>query len=127
MIPPVTAVLNIEMIRDGGSLALQFESESFSRYILFTKIIVAPGPKRCGYSEPVLIDCDPAKRPPDTDNRIYSELSGPADPVSWKEARAIIAAASRLVNGLSKWESRWLEMLKHVANTDGALPPGLGD
>jgi hypothetical protein len=126
MFPPVSTVQKVEMIRDGGSLSIIYESEGRGRFILFTKLIMereGGAWKKRGYSAPFVIDCDPAKRPPNTDKIIYGELSGPAEPISWAEARAIVDAASSLATGLREWESRWLKMLQYVTANDGALPP----
>jgi hypothetical protein len=108
----------VEMIRDGGSFALRFESSDTSQYILFTRIRftdVGSATKDehgyhqereiAGYAEPVIIDCDPAKRPQDTSTRIYSELSGPASRVPWDQARQIVSEAGSLAQGLSPIEA----------------------
>ena len=64
------------MIRDGGSFAATFENRERNQYTLFTEVHFANvGPPKkdehghyqekelVGYDEPVIIDCDPAKRP----------------------------------------------------------------
>src|SRR5215472_18003867 len=91
MLLDVHKFICVEMMRDGGSFALKFESCDGNQYVLFTKIrFTNVGPpiedqhgyhqekEIAGYDEPVIIDCDPAKRPQDTKGRIHSDLSGPA-------------------------------------------------
>jgi len=114
------------MIRDGGSLSAKFGSDNASQYILFLKIRLDPGPlkwERLGYDEPVLIDCNPEKRPPDTDRVLHSELGGPQIRVSWSEARDVVAAIARLAHGLRAWQENWLQQLLYITAHDGQLPP----
>jgi hypothetical protein len=87
MLPTICAIENIERIRDGGSLAATLESEDGKRYILFIK-------KDVRYNQPVLIDCDPTKRPLDTERIRYSELSGPYISISWNQARELLEKLS---------------------------------
>jgi hypothetical protein len=126
MLPTVCKILGVEMIRDGGSLAAKFES-SAGQYILFFQIhVVDRGPferEQLGYREPVIIDCDPRKRPPNSSAVHYSELSGPSIPISWNEARNIVDEIAGLAQGLSPPYAEWLnEMICACAN-DGHLPP----
>jgi hypothetical protein len=81
MLPTVHRVLDVEKIRDGGSLAAHFAGDD-GEYILFIQLRSvfhsAPGSptriERLGFDHPVLIDSDPKKRPPNTDRVIYSVL-----------------------------------------------------
>ena len=129
--------ISIEMIRDGGSFAFKFEDSEGNQYILFTKIRLADvGPPQkdqrgysqerevVGYDKPVIIDCDPAKRPQDTQTRIYSELCGPASRVPWKHARQIIGKAGQLAQGLSPIEEDWLKHITAIVEGDGHPPSG---
>jgi hypothetical protein len=119
--------IDVEMIRDGGSYAATFGSKSGRRYILFTRIKSIDHNETTresiGYEQPILIDCDPTKRPPDTDKRMYSELSGPATPITWAEARAIMTLAKGLTEGLDEWRRKWLDQMTHVVTSQGGLPP----
>jgi hypothetical protein len=128
-VPSVISVENVEMIRDGGSLAATYNSEGAGRHILFTKIRIAQGDsltsERLCYEQPILIDCDPAKRPLDTDRIHYSKLSGPAVSVTWEEARVLVAGFSRLADGLNEFGMMRLRRLEHVVSTDGGLPPNI--
>lgn len=127
MLPTLCRALDVEKIRDGGSFAATFSDKDGARYILFTRLKSIDRNKttreRIGYEPPILIDCDPAKRLPDTDKRIYSELSGPAIAITWGEARTIMALAKGLAEGLDEWRQKWLDQMNHVVTSDGGLPP----
>ena len=137
MLPDVRRFISVEMIRDGGSFAAEFESSDGNQYILFTKVRFADvGPptkdehgyhqKRevVGYDEPVIIDCDPAKRPQDSEKVRYSALSGPASRVPWDQARKIIDKIGNLVHGLSPIQAGWLKEMTAVVVSEGHPPPG---
>jgi hypothetical protein len=137
MLPDVCRFISVEMIRDGGSFAAEFESSDGNQYILFTKVQFANvGPPKkdehgyhqerelVGYDEPVIIDCDPAKRPQDTEKVRYSGLSGPASPVPWDQARKIIGKIGDLAQGLSPIQASWLKRMTAVVEGEGHPPPG---
>jgi hypothetical protein len=125
MLPAVRKLETIEMIRDGGSFAAKFESDGESRYILFIEINQAnPSSKKLekdglGYLTPILIDCDPQKRPADSAEKIYSELSGPAIPISWNQAREILSTITSLATELRPMQTKWLERMVFVAANEG--------
>ena len=77
-----------------------------------------------GYEKPVIIDCDPAKRPADTKTRIYSELHGPARRVSWRQARQIIGKAGTLAQGLNPIRADWFKRMTAIVEGDGHAPAG---
>ena len=114
------------MIRDGGSLAAKFRDEEVSKWILFLKIDQVHHEsrvERLGFKEPVLIDADPAKRPIDIEGLIYSELSGPAHPLTWEEAEALVGQIAGLANTLTEHATRSLNQLRIVVESRGGLPP----
>ena len=135
MLPPVSNLVSVEMIRDGGSLSAKFGSDAGTRYILLfpLRMVQLGRPmkegmvrhKRLGYGQPVLIDCDPAKRPPNTDRQFYSELGGPRVAVTWAGARVMIGDMRRFAADLREKPSEWFNMMEFVANNDGRLPPGM--
>jgi hypothetical protein len=130
MIPSVCRLDRVEMLRDGGSLTAIFENERAARYILLIPIHMAKEGaewKRLGYRSPVLIDCDPKKRPPNTDRVLYSELCGPDTPVSWAEARTVVEAITRLAGQLGSLERHWLSQMTSVVATEGQLPTDLSN
>src|ERR1035438_2404128 len=137
MLPDVRSFISVEMIRDGGSFAATFESSDANRYILFTKILFADvgAPKEdengyhqerelIGYDEPVIIECDPAKRPQDTEKVRYSELSGPRSRIHWDQASKIIGKIGDLAHGLSPIEADWLKRMTAIVEGDGRPPSG---
>lgn len=123
MLPAVRKVEDVELIRDGGSFAATFESDGGERYILFVEIdpeiSILRDRKLARYNEPVLIDCDPAKRPQNTTTVFYSELGGPSVPISWSEARSLIAEISKCAgSAIAMNNQRLLEMID-VISRDG--------
>ena len=137
MLPDVRRFIGVEMIRDGGSFAAEFESSDGNQYILFTKVHFAnAGPPKkdehgdhqekelVGYDEPAIIDCDPAKRPQDTEKARYTVLSGPASRVPWDQARQLIGKIGDLAQGLSPIQASWLKQMTAVVEGEGHPPPG---
>src|SRR4030095_3550303 len=128
MAPVVRTVLGVETIRDGGSLAAKFLDEHGSKWILFLKIDLAHHDgriERRGFKEPVLIDADPAKRPMDTEDRKYSELSGPACQLTWEDAQAVVAQIAKLPTELNEWATRSLDRLRIAVGSRGDFPPDM--
>lgn len=128
MLPKVIKTENVEMIRDGGSFAATFSDVSGHRYILFFPIKHGERgeflePRQ--HTVPVIIDCDPSKRPANTDGVFYSELGGPATPISWESARSLLSdiAAKRPENDSprrSLFFEEWLREMIGVASREGA-------
>ena len=127
MLPTLTKAIGVEMIRDGGSYAATFHDKEGCRYVLFTRIQSIDRDdttkERIGYEPPVLIDCDPAKRPTSTNKHVYSALSGPATAITWAEARTMMALAKGLIPALDNGRLEWLNQMAHVVTSDGGLPP----
>jgi hypothetical protein len=133
----VRQFVSVELIRDGGSFALKFEGRDGNEYIVFTKIRFADvGPEKKdkrgyhqgkevkSYDQPLLIDCNPAKRPQDTGHIIYSELCEPTNRISWHQAREIMSVAGALAQNLRPLQVGWLEKMKAVIENEGVPPPG---
>ena len=123
MIPEVSHLENVEMIRDGGSFAATFSNSAGERLILFFPI---KHTESGGFFEPrqhlspVIIDCDPLKRPEG-----HSEWSGPTSPISWDEARSLLAnlAANKHSQGemrRSLYFEEWFQNMADIAKRDGA-------
>jgi hypothetical protein len=127
MPPTLTRAVDVELIRDGGSYAATFCDEEGGRYILFTRIKhierSEATKERIGYEQPILIDCNPTKRPPNTDTRMYGDLSGSSTAITWAEARAFMALTKGLAKGLDARREKWLDQMNHVVASDGGLPP----
>jgi hypothetical protein len=137
MLLNVHKIVGVEMIRDGGSFAAKFETADGNRYMLFTKIqLVNCGPKEedergyhqekelADYDEPLIIDCDPANRPPDTVHRIYSDFCGPKTRITWDQARHIIDDVARLAPSLRPIQAGWLQQMVAIIHGDGHPPSG---
>lgn len=77
-----------------------------------------------GYDAPVIIDCDPAKRPQNTDKVFYSVLCGPKSPVTWQQARQIVGEAARLAPSMSQWRADWMKQMTAIVQGDGEPAPG---
>jgi hypothetical protein len=143
-LPMVRAFLDVEMIRDGGSWAASFKGDNGHEYILFLKIHLSRGlPARAdsgtspgrpewartvvevewlGHHAPLLID--PEDRPPDTESKRYSRLSGASIPISWTDARQIMDAVAPLAVGLDPLHSEWLAEMAAVTTREGSVPNG---
>ena len=128
MAPRVSQTLDVEMIRDGGSFAASFVDERGEPWALLLPIVSGKDgnvqlPKQ--YSMPVLVDCDPAKRPSNTDTVLYSALSGPRTTISWDDARLILTAIADGTTGdddlrRSLHFREWLQQMMEIADRDGA-------
>ena len=129
MLPEVREVEGVEMIRDGGSLAATFFDAEDARFILvFWVRFEDPEDFQIGrvrYDPPVLIDCDPAKRPVDTDTVKHSELGGPAVSMSWADARQMLAVIGDLLERqqpqarLHEFYAQRLAEMMEVAEREG--------
>lgn len=120
ILPSIQMLLNIEMIRDGGSFAAKFRCSDDHEYILFFKLDASEKlDNGKNYQEPVLIDCDPKKRPRDTNKIIYSELGGPPTKISWIQAGAIMQEVTRFNSVLSELQTKWLDRMVSIAANNG--------
>jgi hypothetical protein len=123
----VKSLLDVEMIRDGGSLAATFCDEVGSKWILLLEIDQISHESEVetlGFKKPVLIDADPAKRPMDTEGRIYSALSGPAYSLTWEEAEALVGQITELAT-LAERAARYLNQFRIAIDSRGGLPPDM--
>lgn len=123
MLPAVRKVEDVELIRDGGSFAATFESDGGERYTLLVEIdpeiSILRDRKLARYNEPVLIDCDPAKRPQNTATVRYTELGGPSIPVSWAEAYILTTAISKQAKLASPIHHGWMLEMVDVVSREG--------
>jgi len=116
MLPAVRKVEGVERIRDGGSLAAKFWSDGGNRYILFVPFR-REGPT--SYDRPVLIDCDPAKRPQDTERVRYSELGGPYVSISWSQASGLLDEVLKAIGPMDRFQTHALQKMIDVVHRDG--------
>lgn len=122
MIPPIAALVSIEMIRDGGSLAAQFVGTNGSGYELHFGLIQeseeTAGFVRVGYAPPVVYERLEIRQ----DNRFEWRRIDQIE-VSWEHASVLL---HQLRSHLRNEEHRkWLETMEEVANTHGQLPDSI--
>ncbi len=138
VLPHVRKVVSVEMIRDGGSYAATFESDGGDSYMLFIEIeFVNCGPEQkdergirqekelAGFRQPVLFDCDPANRPPNTKTDFYGRFSGPNRSITWDQARQIMDEVANLAQKLTPIRAEWLQQMLAIMAEDGCPPPGI--
>src|ERR1700691_3798951 len=111
MLPSIAHVSSVEMIRDGGSLAVTWQGAEGAEYWLFFKIEAerrnSEMTERVGYSSPVIVD----------------RLTGNTIDVSWEHALVLLHQVRLLVT--ESEDLRWLEMMETTAKTSGQMPPGI--
>jgi hypothetical protein len=128
MLPKVCRTENAELMRDGGSWAATFWDEAGGRYVLFFQILPKAERDAAHYhAPPVLIDCDPSKRPLNTKGRTYSVLCGPWTPLSWRDARELLKGiAAYKPNESATLRTvcfeKWLFGMTEAADREGAPP-----
>lgn len=109
MLPSISLVRSVEMIRDGGSLAAVFQGSNGSEYWLFFEIKLNALPsgkaERWGYSDPVVVD----------------RVTGTSMPFSWQHALVLLRQISAL--SLEATDRKWLVAMETVAQNLGKLPP----
>jgi hypothetical protein len=125
MIPEVSSVERVDLIRDGGSYCVAFSTSDGRRLLLFSKIelrFTDSSAETIGFEEPVLIDTEPSTRPANTSNRVYSELSGPAVSISWADAKALLAACRPFASSRKGLEPTWFAEFERVVAYRGRPP-----
>jgi hypothetical protein len=106
---PVLRLLDVEMLRDGGSLEATFEIEGGREFSL--RIPIAQPLQR--WNSPVLIE--PAKP-------LASYLKEGV-PVPWEEARKVLGEMASIAHGLSPRQTELLLKMTEVAAHNGHPPP----
>ena len=111
MLPSISLVLSVEMVRDGGSLAAVFQGSNGAVYWLFFPLRhqrLASGIfERLGYENPQVVE----------------RLTGVAVEISWQHAIVLLNQIRPLVP--EHYDLQWLEAMSVTASTEGALPPGV--
>jgi len=112
MLPAISIVDSVEMIRDGGSLAAAFRSPDGSEYWLFYKVRLKELPtgetERLGYASPVIVD----------------RMTGSEIELSWQHAKIFLHQMRPLLRGHSGQE--WFDLMEATADASGQLPSGMG-
>jgi hypothetical protein len=119
MLPPVAAVIDVERIRDGGSLQASFLGTNGSTYCLLYKLVTsidADGrPKHSGYDSPMVFE-----RLEYRDSSSIGWRSANEVEISWEHA--VILLRQFLQHDLREIQARWLRIMAEVASLKGALP-----
>jgi hypothetical protein len=111
MLPPVTHVSSVEMIRDGGSLAAIFGGGDGSQYWLFFPVLrqyVGPDhSKISGWHLP----------------EIRERSTGLKSQLSWQHAKTFIAQLKAHVD--EERQIALLNAMSDVANAEGSITPSI--
>jgi len=122
MLPPISAIISIEMIRDGGSLEASFVGANGSKYCLHYTLIFESGNSgefvRLGYEKPVVFERLEVRQENGFKWHSIGEIQ-----VSWAHAKVLL---HQLRNHLrNDDDAKWLEVMEEVANKDGQLPESI--
>ena len=108
MLPPISLVLGVEMVRDGGSLAAIFQGSNGAEYSLCFPLLhqrLSSGVlERLGYGKPIV-----------TERQASIEIE-----VSWEHALILINQVRPLLR--EPREVHWLNVMEASAKAEGALP-----
>ncbi len=119
MLPSISTVLSIEMVRDGGSLAAHFIGANGSSYCLHFQLITMRDSngdvQRIGYAKPVVFERLEFREA----NRFEWQGINLVE-VSWIHARVLL----RQLRGhrCNDRDSKWLAAMEESATAEGALP-----
>jgi hypothetical protein len=123
LLPAISNVLSVEMLRDGGSLSAVFKGTNGSEYRLMFQIETEreeSGPfVRKGYARPVVFESVSFLGETTREWRAMNEVG-----ISWDHARALLAQMRG--HAISGSDLKWLEAMEEVASTSGQLPAGIG-
>jgi hypothetical protein len=129
MLPSISGVMNLELIRDGGSLFAEFIDSQETTWSLFFRIkSIRPSPnevENLGYEQPLLQRQEsqtdavsPGKQAVIDYEKVYEILS-------WAEAAEIAAAIEKKLsrNREEGWKNVFHAIL-YAARNSGAIAPG---
>jgi hypothetical protein len=119
MLPPISSVVSIEMIRDGGSLRAEFVGANGSKYCLNFKLISEENSSgelvRLGYERPIAFERLEIRE----ENRIEWQAINQIE-MSWTYAKVLLHQLRAFLR--SDQDLRWLAAMEEVANTEGEIP-----
>jgi hypothetical protein len=108
MLPSITVLNSVEMIRDGGSLAASFQGKNGSEYWLFFRLRQRTLPsgmfERLGYAKPVVVE-----------RQVGTEIE-----ISWEHALILINQIRPLLR--QSQDVEWLDAMQATAIAKGELP-----
>lgn len=120
MLPSISTVIDIELIRDGGSLAATFIGANAATYRLHFKLISSCSDDgqytRHGYERPVIFE---SFRFHFGEDRVAWEALSTVE-ISWQHALVFLHQLRGHVRDDSNF--KWLEAMEEVAETEGRLP-----
>jgi hypothetical protein len=103
MLPSIALALNVEMLRDGGSLCASFQGANGSEYWLVLPIVFESDNSRC-YAQPVIVE----RR-----HTLWSVQ------LSWAHARAILHQVVSLLP--SSWDRKYVEAMDDAIRLKGRV------
>ena len=122
MLPAISAIASIEMIRDGGSLQAEFVGDNGSKYCLYFQLISEEGQLgefvRLGYEQPVVFERLEFREK----NRIEWQRLNQVK-VSWAHAKVLLHQLRAFLQ--SDQDSTWLAAMEEVASTEGDIPEAM--
>jgi len=122
MLPAISAIASIEMIRDGGSLQAEFVGANGSKYCLYFQLISEENQSgefvRLGYEQPVVFERLEFREENRTEWRGINQVE-----VSWAHAKVLLHQLRALLQ--SDQDSKWLAAMEEVAGTEGEVPEAI--
>ena len=119
MLPSISTVGDIEMIRDGGSLQASFFGPNGSLHCLYFRLasqLDSQGKhKRSGYSSPIVFERLEFRHLTSFEWQSVNEVE-----VSWEHAAVILHQFHS--HPLSDAQVRWLNVMEEVASLKGGTP-----
>lgn len=124
MLPSISALVAVEMIRDGGSLAATFSGLNGSKYGMHMQVISGRGPSgeliRRGYERPVVFE-----RIEVHDQQRWGWEAINEVELSWQHAVALLHQLRPHVR--SESDARWLAAMIECAKGEGKCPASLDE
>ena len=119
MLPPITAIKSIEMIRDGGSLSASFMGDNGSTYCLHLQLLSEWNPAgdfvRLGYAKPVVFERVCFRSLDRTEWQALNEVE-----VSWEHAKVLLHQLRGHLQ--AERDVEWLGAMEESVNSAGGLP-----
>ena len=118
---------HFERIRDGGSLAAEFETDGGQVHTLFFPILSehGPGPDEItyrGFEPPMIVNHVADAWPPAIEWKTVARYGGPATQVTWAQALALLSAVDRSPD-LEPEEVEGVRRMQRLAEDEGRQPP----
>jgi len=108
MLTPIAIVDSVEMIRDGGSLAVVFYGKDSCKYWLFVEMLLrtleSGDVERLGYAEPTIVN----------------RHTGHEAAISWEQALSMLGHIRQMIH--REVDLRWHAIMKEVVISKGLVP-----